>query len=191
MAVQLYDRTRHDGNSIEIHTSVRDLSRVRSNVTHIYNESDINRGKHHSQNWNNAAMSLIAQNGGGGHRPPNERPPHDNRPPHNRDWDVTFYRDAHYQSEYIGFTGNMKAPYLSEFNSEYGEWKNSISSIKIRRGYEVVLYEYRNLKGRSITLTNSSQNLKNLRDTNGNAKHWNNRISSFVIRKVSGGKHDR
>lgn len=186
MSVTLYDRTHHNGNSIEIRTSVRNLSRVSSDVTHIYNESDISQNNHHSYSWDNATLSFFAKYGS--HRPPNRNPPPNHRPPPRRDWDVTFYRDSHFKSEYIGFTGNVQAPYLSEFHSDYGAWKNSISSIEIKSGYEVIIYEYRNLKGRSLTLTSSAQNLKNVRDS-GSGKKWNNRISSFIIRKTSGGGH--
>ncbi|UYZ63103.1 beta/gamma crystallin-related protein [Hymenobacter weizhouensis] len=83
---------------------------------------------------------------------------------------VTLYRDCNY----TGVTAPLPVgSYTASDLERLGIGNNNLSSLRVRRGYEVVLFDGDNFTGRSITITANTACL---------APRWNNRTSSLQVR---------
>jgi len=77
--------------------------------------------------------------------------------------------------ENIAFDGISKSySELKKINTLL-TWDNRISSIKVKIGYQITIFEKKDYKGKKITLTSDFANLKKV--------NFNDKISSIIIEK--------
>lgn len=80
--------------------------------------------------------------------------------------------------EHSNFRGRNKSFGSGSYNfTQLGIGNDKLSSVKIRRGYQIRVYEHANFRGKYRDFTNSSNFV-------GNA--WNDKVSSIKIMKIRG-----
>ncbi len=87
---------------------------------------------------------------------------------------VTVYWDADYKGNSKVFTAD--AAWVGN------DWNDQISSIRVPRGYKVIVYRDSNFRGASLTL-NSDWTVT------AASREWNDQISSLKIIKLSRGRY--
>ncbi len=70
---------------------------------------------------------------------------------------------------------------LGQFQLDVDSWNDEISSIDLREGVSIILYEHSHFRGRRITLDRSIRRLSSLRNHYGSFDNWNDRVSSIRV----------
>ena len=94
---------------------------------------------------------------------------------------VFIYSLSFSQSPIVELYENIAFDGISKSYSELKKintlltWDDRISSIKVKIGYQITIFEKKDYKGKKITLTSDFANLKKLK--------FNDKISSIIIEK--------
>ncbi|MEM9160782.1 MAG: hypothetical protein AAGB46_17165 [Verrucomicrobiota bacterium] len=102
-------------------------------------------------------------------------------PMHDRPPAVLFYEDSNMNGEAISLFANEEIRNLNEFELNYKDWNDEISSLEIRDNVEVFLYEHAHFQGKRIQLKDSARSLSSIRDANGRYENWNDKTSSIRV----------
>lgn len=104
---------------------------------------------------------------------------------------ATVYQDINYG----GYSRNLgEGSYDMTQLQELGIRNDDISSIKVKEGYEVVLYQHSSFGGETLTIpgdTSNSNDIGYLGNYNTNGVNWNDQVSSMVIRPIEGADRTR
>ena len=123
--------------------------------------------------WNDRIRSFVVQGNNGSGNNGNYNPGNNNNNNNNnwydrgRDKVVAVFADANY--------GGNRIDYAVGVYNLNGNLDRNITSMYVRPGYAIVVYDQRNMGGNSRTYTDNNSNLS--------ADGWNDRIRSFVIRE--------
>lgn len=106
---------------------------------------------------------------------------------------VQFFQDANFLGENIIFMHDENPNHIGQVSnighfkigSRGGNWNDRVSSLKIKGGYSVILYQDANFLGRTIVFSapkgNSIFNIPSLRDYKVGKSTWNDFMTSFKL----------
>ena len=98
---------------------------------------------------------------------------------------AVFFEDAHHHGASIALDAGEEIPDLGRVFSRYNSWNDEISSINLREGVSVILYEHSHFRGRRIKLDHSTRRLSSARSHFGSFENWNDRVSSIRVIRSS------
>jgi hypothetical protein len=155
--IQIYEHANYQGGRATLYRDSTDLARIR-------------RGT--QGNWNDKISSIKVIHGSRSRHYDDYRDDYNDRAP------VIFYKHANRRgSSFVGKLGRDRKVKKS-FNDE-------VSSVWVKSGYKLVLYEHSNFGGRRVVLEgtnrrfgNSGGSLYNLADYN-----FNDRMSSYIVER--------
>gem|GEM_PF-1534533 len=102
--------------------------------------------------------------------------------------DVLIFEHAYQRGEALGLRIGDAIVDFSEIEMAHEDWNDAISSIRVKPGIEVWLYEHSGFRGRRIRITSSQDDMKYLDRRSG----WNDQVSSLrIIREHQKTEHPK
>ncbi len=94
---------------------------------------------------------------------------------------AVFFEHAQHHGASIALDVGEEIPDLARVFSHYNSWNDEISSINLKEGVSVILYEHSHFRGRRIKLDHSTRRLSSARSHFGSFENWNDRVSSIRV----------
>ena len=101
-----------------------------------------------------------------------------NQEPSYSDLKAEIFGDTDFEGVFLPLGDNISKLGNEKFKerSRSKDWNDILSSVKVKDGYEVIIFEHSNYVGDSLIVTKDYSNLKSI--------GWNDRASSIKVKKI-------